>query len=53
MIMRCVADGKYSSMGRPLTVTTPVPGRMRTRAIAALRRPVAWINGFGTDGWYS
>src|ERR1700737_1830600 len=34
-------------------VMIPVPGRRRTRATAALRRPVDWINGFGTTVWCS
>jgi hypothetical protein len=46
--MRWVAEGKYSSMGRRLTVMEPWPGRRRIRATAAFRRPVDWINGFGT-----
>src|SRR5690606_34850101 len=37
----CSLFGRYSSNGLPLTVHTPVPGTMRTRATACLRRPVA------------
>src|SRR3954454_10438338 len=52
--MRWVADGKYASTGRPLTVIRPSPGsvlvRRRTRATACLRRPVDWTRGLGTDG---
>src|SRR5512139_213742 len=33
--------GKYSVIGRPFTITFPVPSFMRTRAIAVLRLPVA------------
>ena len=36
---------KYVSNGRPLTVSTPVPGRSRVRAMASLRRPVVWVSG--------
>src|SRR2546430_14016957 len=50
--MRWVADGKYSSTGRPLTMILPSPGsvqgRRRTRATACLRRPVDWTRGWGT-----
>ena len=37
----CTLFGKYSSSVRPLTVNLPVPGTIRTRAIASLRRPTA------------
>src|SRR5579884_3514374 len=46
--MRCVADGKYSSIGLRLTVIFPWPGRTRTLATAALRRPVVWLSGAGS-----
>src|SRR5882757_4661030 len=53
MIIRCVAEGKYSSIGRLLMVMAPSPLRRRTRATAALRRPVDWISGLGTTVRYS
>jgi hypothetical protein len=37
----CSLFGKYESSVRPLIVQLPVPGTMRTRATASLRRPVA------------
>ena len=37
----CSLLGKYDSSVRPLIVQTPVPGTIRTRATASLRRPVA------------
>ena len=33
--------GKYASRVRPLICQSPVPGTIRTRAMACLRRPVA------------
>src|SRR3712207_7341073 len=39
------SDGKYSSIGRLLMVILPEPGRIRTRAMASLRRPVVWVSG--------
>src|SRR3954468_21528315 len=36
-------------MGRPLTTILPLPGRMRIRATACLRRPVVWTRGLGTS----
>ena len=38
----CTLFGKYSSSVRPLIGHWPVPGTMRTRAMASLRRPVPW-----------
>src|SRR4051812_41406977 len=46
--MRWVSDGKEASIGRPLTTILPLPGRIRTRATACLRRPVVWTRGLGT-----
>src|SRR5207253_4777513 len=37
---RCASVTKYLSKGRPLTVTSPLPGRKKTRATLDLRRPV-------------
>src|SRR5688572_7809567 len=48
-IMRWLADGKYSSIGRLFTVSTPPPVRTRTRATACLRRPVVWMSGLGNS----
>jgi hypothetical protein len=38
--MRAVSRPKYCSSGRPLTMMLPEPGRMNTRALELLRRPV-------------
>src|SRR5579884_1186438 len=37
---RWVSVTKYCSIGRPLTLNSPLPGRKKTRATAVLRRPV-------------
>src|ERR1700733_9860603 len=39
-LMRCEGVTKYSSNPLPLTLNSPLPGRRKTRAIAAFRRPV-------------
>src|SRR3990172_8317706 len=46
--MKSTWRGKYWASGRPLTWMFPVPGFMRTRAIAVLRRPVVVM--MGTSG---
>src|SRR3990172_6074527 len=46
--MCSTSRGKYSAIGRPFTITLPVPSFMRTRAIAVLRLPVDVMMGMAS-----